>query len=73
MPKVGDRIIVKGWAHFDVRVSRIYQEDARGNETKWDFETNRIMLELDWGPEFGKSKVALHDKDKTWFPYNSAN
>lgn len=72
MVRVGDRVVVKGWPEIVVKVARIYQVDPRGNETKWDFDTARIMLDLDWG-EYGTSKVALHDKNRTWFPYTSSN
>jgi len=72
MVKVGDRVVVKNFPHLKTTVSRIYKEDANGNETKWDFETADIRLELDWG-EHGKSKVYMHDENSVWYLYTATN
>jgi hypothetical protein len=68
--KVGDRIGVRGWK-IPVVVSRIFYEDATGNEIP-RAQSVSTMLELDWG-EHGKSKVALHDEGDTWYHYTSSN
>lgn len=72
MVKVGDRIVIKNWPQIKTIVSRIYKINSQGEETKWEFETGAIMLELDSG-EFGKSKVCLHDENKSWYKYSEAN
>jgi hypothetical protein len=74
MIKIGDKVVIKNWSEYKPKVVRIYREDPNGKETKWDFETGRIMVQLDWS-EYGfeKSKVALHDQDKSWFLYSDAN
>lgn len=70
--KIGDRIAVKGYQQYPARVTRIYKVDRDGNETKWDFETSLIYLDLDWG-ELGTSRVKLHERGKTWYPYGATN
>lgn len=69
--KVGDRVVVHGWT-VPIRVKRIYLEDATGHETPFSEKAGRVMLALDWG-EFGESKVALHDENRTWYRYMIAN
>jgi hypothetical protein len=60
MVKVGDRVVVNGLSQ-KAFVERI-EEDA----------ANRITIFLDW-KEFGKSKVYLHDLNKSWYQYSDAN
>lgn len=71
MLKIGDKVIVKGYTN-PVIVSEIYQEDRAGKKTKWDFDTARVMIVLDWG-SFGKSKVSITDENKYWHKYSEAN
>ncbi len=70
--KVGDRVCVKNWQHLPAVVSDIYMENKEGIKTKWEFDCSRVVIELDW-KEHGKSKVALHDQNNTWFLYKSNN
>lgn len=70
--KVGDRVVVQGWT-VPITVAKIYLEDPTGHETPFSETAGRVMLKLDWGPEFGESKVALHDENKTWFRYAVVN
>lgn len=72
MIKVGDRIVIKNWPEIKTIVKRIYKVDSKGVETKWEFQTGAIMLELDSG-EFGISKACLHDENKYWYRYSDAN
>lgn len=72
MIKVGDRIVIRSWPQIKTVVKRIYKADSVGKETRWEFETGLIILELDSG-EFGISKVSLHDENKYWYRYSDAN
>ena len=58
MIKIGDRLVVQGM-----------QLPAYVESIWFDSETNRTVIELDWR-EHGKSKVYLHDEDKTWVRYS---
>lgn len=59
MPKIGDRVVVYGRMETPV-----YIEDLQE-----DLNTSTTILILNWG-HFGKSKVYLHDKNKTWYLYH---
>jgi len=61
MVKVGDRLVVQGM-QFPAYIEKIEPEPS----------TARVILHLDW-KEFGKSRVYLHDENKTWFKYESNN
>lgn len=61
MVKVGDRLVVQGLP-FPAYVEKIEQEP----------ETASTIIFLDW-KKFGKSKVYLHDENKTWFRYSDKN
>lgn len=61
MINVGDRLVVQSMA-FPAYVERIEYEES----------TARTILHLDW-KEFGKSRVYLHDENKTWYKYVSNN
>ena len=65
-------MVVKGY-HFAVTVVREYWIDKNGEETTFPRVAAKVMLELDWGPEFGKSKVALEDENRIWYRYRSTN
>lgn len=69
--QVGDLVVVKGFKQR-TKVSRIFMENARGEETEYENECARIRIELDWG-EFGKSKVSMHDENVTWFRLENFN
>jgi hypothetical protein len=61
MIKVGDRLVVQQMP-FEAFVERI--------ET--DQTTGVVTLFLDW-KEHGKSRVYLHDENKTWYKYTVNN
>jgi ketopantoate hydroxymethyltransferase len=61
MVKVGDRLVVQGMP-FAAYVERIEE----------DLASARTVLHLDW-KEHGKSRVYLHDENKTWYKYTNAN
>lgn len=60
MVKVGDRVVVSGW-DLPVYVAAIQKDPG----------TASVILHLDW-KEFGKSRVFLHDQNKTWKLHNSS-
>ena len=68
---IGERVVVSGFK-FPVTVARIYKENAAGEETSVDAEAACIRMELNWGVH-GKSSVALHDENKSWYRYSSTN
>ena len=69
MVKVGDRVVVKGWASLPTYVSRVYFEQPYGTE----LETKRlVMLELTW-PDGATSKVKLYDEGVEWYQYSETN
>jgi hypothetical protein len=68
--KTGDKIVVLGYR--PVIVSRIYRENAVGQETESVVDTASIRLELDWGGGM-KSRVSLHDKGRVWYSYAQTN
>ena len=61
MLKVDDKIVVHGIMP-PARVSKIW----------FDIDTNRHVIELDWGNR-GNSKVYGHDEGKVWYKYDSCN
>lgn len=61
MVKIGDRLVVSGMP-FPAYVERI----------EYDPQTARTFIFLDW-KEFGKSRVFLHDENKTWYKYSENN
>ena len=71
MVKIGERVKVSDYS-IPVFVSRIFFVDATGREVDEVLGVVQ-MLELDWGPENSKSKVALHDEGKTWVKYSGLN
>lgn len=69
--QIGDAVVVKGFNH-KTKVSRIFMENSRGEETEYENECARVRIELDWG-EFGKSKVSMHDENIIWFRIENFN
>ena len=57
MIKVGDRLLVQN-SPFPAYVESI----------EYDPITDRTTIYLDW-KEYGKSRVYLHDENKTWVKY----
>jgi hypothetical protein len=61
MIKIGDRLVVQGLPY-----------PAYVEGIKYDLNTARTVIELDW-KEHGKSRVYAHDENVTWYKYNEAN
>jgi hypothetical protein len=61
MVKIGDRLVVQGSA-FPAYVESIW----------YDENTASTVINLDWR-EYGKSKVYLHDENKTWVLFLNQN
>ena len=58
---VGDFVCVKG-NPIKAKIEKIWYDES----------TAREVVELNWG-EFGKSRVYMHDLNKTWTHINSNN
>jgi len=61
MVQVGDRLVVQQMPY------PAYVESIENDE-----KTKSVILHLDW-KEFGKSRVYLHDENKTWYKYTANN
>lgn len=61
MIKVGDRLVVQSMP-YPAYVENIEHEES----------TASTILHLDW-KEFGKSRVFLHDENKTWYKFIANN
>jgi hypothetical protein len=61
-PQPGERIIVSGWEHLEVKVSKV---ELIKSEC-------RHKIFLDWG-EHGTSHVYDHDEGKVWRRYLDVN
>jgi hypothetical protein len=61
MIEIGDRLVVSG-IPFPAYVEKV----------EYESETDRTVIYLDW-KEHGKSKVYLHDENKTWYKYSCNN
>jgi hypothetical protein len=59
--KIGDRVVVNGLSQ------KAYVENIVE-----DHDTASTIIFLDW-KEFGKSKVYMHDLNKSWYKYSEAN
>lgn len=58
MVRIGERLVVQGMP-FPAYVDNI----------EYDAATDRTTILLDW-KEHGKSRVYLHDENKTWVRYS---
>lgn len=61
MVQIGDRLVVQGLP-FPAYVERVEYEPT----------TDRTIIHLDW-KEHGKSRVYLHDENKTWHKFLALN
>lgn len=61
MIKIGDRLVVQG-SPFAAYVESIEEDPG----------TASTVIHLDW-KEYGKSRVYLHDENKTWHLYLNVN
>ena len=62
MLQVGDRVVVRGWAHLVTTIAAI----------EWVPTEARWKLTLDWG-EHGTSVVYDTDINNTWYRYSTSN
>lgn len=62
MLKIGERLVVMGLKEYPAIVEKVW----------FDQETDRTVIELDWG-EHGKSRVYAHDENKSWYRYTNSN
>lgn len=66
--KIGDKVVLKSWTHFQPKIAKFVQYNSRNEKTKWDFETGYVKIELDWS-EYGftSSNINAHDEGSIWF------
>jgi len=61
-PQIGERIVVHGMLHHEAKVASVI----------WSATFFDWIIELDWGIH-GKSRVKLHDQNKTWYRWSRSS